>query len=67
MFFFWFQQFDIAQTLAWIMMFVILMLVLEYANTAYSRDWKAVRSRGARPRSRTAGCSLGATFTLPIM
>lgn len=30
MFFFWFQQFDIKQTLAWIMMFVILMLVLEY-------------------------------------
>jgi len=30
MFFFWFQQFDISQTLAWIMMFVILMLVLEH-------------------------------------
>ena len=30
MFFFWFQQFDIKQTLAWIMMFVILMLVLEH-------------------------------------
>lgn len=30
MFFFWFQQFDIAQTLAWIMMFVFLMLVLEH-------------------------------------
>ena len=30
MFFFWFQQFDITQTLAWIMMFVILMLVLEH-------------------------------------
>jgi NitT/TauT family transport system permease protein len=30
MFFFWFQQFDIAQTLAWIMMFVILMLLLEH-------------------------------------
>jgi NitT/TauT family transport system permease protein len=30
MFFFWFQQFDIKQTLAWIMMFVLLMLVLEH-------------------------------------
>jgi NitT/TauT family transport system permease protein len=30
MFFFWFQQFDIKQTLAWIMMFVILMLALEH-------------------------------------
>jgi len=30
MFFFWFQQFDITQTLAWIMMFVFLMLVLEH-------------------------------------
>ena len=30
MFFFWFQQFDIKQTLAWIMMFVILMLILEH-------------------------------------
>jgi NitT/TauT family transport system permease protein len=30
MFFFWFQQFDITQTLAWIMMFVVLMLLLEH-------------------------------------
>jgi NitT/TauT family transport system permease protein len=30
MFFFWFEQFNIRQTLAWIMMFVILMLVLEH-------------------------------------
>jgi NitT/TauT family transport system permease protein len=30
MFFFWFQQFDIKQTLAWIMMFVVLMLILEH-------------------------------------
>ncbi len=30
MFFFWFEQFDIKQTLAWIMIFVILMLVLEH-------------------------------------
>ena len=30
MFFFWFQQFDVKQTLAWIMMFVVLMLILEH-------------------------------------
>ena len=30
MFFFWFEQFDIRQTLAWIMMFVVLMLILEH-------------------------------------
>jgi NitT/TauT family transport system permease protein len=30
MFFFWFQQFNITQTLAWIMMFVVLMLILEH-------------------------------------
>jgi NitT/TauT family transport system permease protein len=30
MFFFWFQQFNISQTLAWIMMFVLLMLTLEH-------------------------------------
>jgi NitT/TauT family transport system permease protein len=30
MFFFWFEQFDIKKTLAWIMMFVVLMLVLEH-------------------------------------
>jgi NitT/TauT family transport system permease protein len=30
MFFFWFQQFEMAQVLAWIIMFVILMLVLEH-------------------------------------
>ncbi len=30
MFFFWFQQFDIAQTLAWIIMFIVLMLILEH-------------------------------------
>ena len=30
MFFFWFEQFNIKQTLAWIMMFVILMLILEH-------------------------------------
>ena len=31
MFFFWFGQFDITQMLAWIMMFVVLMLILEHA------------------------------------
>ncbi len=30
MFFFWFEQFDMTQVLAWIMMFVILMLILEH-------------------------------------
>jgi NitT/TauT family transport system permease protein len=30
MFFFWFEQFDITQTLAWIMIFVGLMLILEH-------------------------------------
>ena len=30
MFFFWFSQFDMPQTLAWIIMFVALMLVLEH-------------------------------------
>jgi len=31
MFFFWFQQFDMTQVLAWIIMFVVLMLILEHA------------------------------------
>jgi NitT/TauT family transport system permease protein len=31
MFFFWFQQFDMTQVLAWIVMFVVLMLVMEHA------------------------------------
>jgi NitT/TauT family transport system permease protein len=30
MFFFWFQQFEMTQVLAWIIMFVVLMLVLEH-------------------------------------
>jgi NitT/TauT family transport system permease protein len=38
MFFFWFQQFDIAQTLAWIIMFVALMLILEHAVFARLED-----------------------------
>jgi NitT/TauT family transport system permease protein len=31
MFFFWFEQFDMTQVLAWVIMFVVLMLVLEHA------------------------------------
>ena len=31
MFFFWFGQFNMAQMLAWIIMFVVLMLILEHA------------------------------------
>jgi NitT/TauT family transport system permease protein len=31
MFFFWFQQFEMTQVLAWIIIFVVLMLVLEHA------------------------------------
>lgn len=30
MFFFWFEQFNITQTLAWIIVFVVLMLILEH-------------------------------------
>jgi NitT/TauT family transport system permease protein len=30
MFFFWFSQFNMSQTLAWIVMFVVLMLILEH-------------------------------------
>jgi NitT/TauT family transport system permease protein len=30
MFYFWFEQFNITQTLSWIIMFVVLMLVLEH-------------------------------------
>lgn len=52
MFFFWFQQFDIKQTLAWIMMFVILMLVLEHGVFARleSRAFAWRRSSLARGR-----------------
>ncbi len=38
MFFFWFEQFDIRQTLAWIMMFVVLMLILEHGVFARLED-----------------------------
>ena len=53
MFFFWFQQFDIKQTLAWIMMFVILMLVLEHGVFARleSRAFAWRRSSLARGRA----------------
>ena len=30
MFFFWFEQFNMTQVLAWVIMFVVLMLILEY-------------------------------------
>lgn len=54
MFFFWFQQFDIAQTLAWIMMFVVLMLVLEYGvfarleSRAFAWRTSSLASRGVQ-------------------
>lgn len=53
MFFFWFQQFDIKQTLAWIMMFVILMLVLEHGVFARleSRAFAWRRSSLVRARA----------------
>jgi len=31
MFFFWFEQFDMTQVLAWVIMFVVLMLILEHS------------------------------------
>lgn len=34
MFFFWFEQFDMEQVLAWILLFVILMLIIEYGVIA---------------------------------
>jgi len=49
MFFFWFQQFNIAQTLAWIIMFVALMLILEHAVFARLEDrvfaWRTAHAR----------------------
>ena len=39
MFFFWFGQFNMPQMLAWIVMFVILMLVLEHAVFARLESW----------------------------
>ena len=46
MFFFWFQQFDMAQVLAWIIMFVILMLILEHGVFA-RLEHRAFRWRGS--------------------
>ena len=43
MFFFWFQQFDMTQVMAWIIMFVVLMLVLEHGVFA---RLESGRSRG---------------------
>jgi NitT/TauT family transport system permease protein len=47
MFFFWFEQFNITQTLAWITMFVVLMLVVEYGVFARLESrvfvWRADR------------------------
>jgi NitT/TauT family transport system permease protein len=39
MFFFWFGQFNMPQMLAWIVMFVVLMLVLEHAVFARLESW----------------------------
>jgi NitT/TauT family transport system permease protein len=39
MFFFWFQQFEMTQVLAWIIMFVVLMLVLEHGVFARLESW----------------------------
>ena len=39
MFFFWFEQFNITQTLAWIVMFVVLMLILEHFVFARLEAW----------------------------
>jgi len=49
MFFFWFEQFNITQTLAWITMFVVLMLILEHAVFAQLERrafaWRAAAAR----------------------
>ena len=39
MFFFWFEQFSMEQVLAWIIMFVILMLILEHGVFARIEHW----------------------------
>ena len=49
MFFFWFEQFNVKQTLAWIIMFVVLMLILEHAVFArFESNAFAWRSAHAR-------------------
>jgi NitT/TauT family transport system permease protein len=49
MFFFWFEQFNITQTLSWIIMFVVLMLVLEHLVFARLESrtfaWRASAAR----------------------
>jgi NitT/TauT family transport system permease protein len=49
MFFFWFEQFNITQTLAWITMFVVLMLILEHGVFAQLERrafaWRASAAR----------------------
>jgi len=49
MFFFWFGQFDMAQVLAWIIMFVVLMLILEHGVFARLEEraftWRAAPAR----------------------
>jgi len=49
MFFFWFEQFNITQTLAWITMFVVLMLILEHGVFAQLESrafvWRASQVR----------------------
>lgn len=52
MFFFWFQQFDIRQTLAWIVMFIILMLLLEHGIFARLEDRAFAWRRSSLARGR---------------
>lgn len=49
MFFFWFQQFVMTQVLAWIIMFVVLMLILEHGVFARLES-RAFAWRGAVAR-----------------
>jgi NitT/TauT family transport system permease protein len=50
MFFFWFGQFDMTQMLAWIVMFVVLMLILEHGLfarlEARAFAWRGAPARG---------------------
>jgi NitT/TauT family transport system permease protein len=50
MFFFWFGQFDMTQVLAWIVMFVVLMLILEHGLfarlEARAFAWRGAPARG---------------------
>ena len=58
MFFFWFQQFNISQTLAWIMMFVLLMLTLEHGVFA------RLESPSVRLAQRIAGAATGVNLRM---